>query len=69
MVLNIIKNGLSVSDVTENVKNVFSNSEIKIQKDYGISVDIEVITKDGLHSLEGLKELESYFNDYDIRIW
>lgn len=25
--------------------------------------------KNELHSLEGLKELEYYFKDYDIRIW
>lgn len=23
----------------------------------------------GLHSLEGIKELEYYFRDYDIRVW
>ena len=27
------------------------------------------IVKNELHSLEGLKELEYYFKDYDIRIW
>ena len=31
--------------------------------------DIEVTGKNELHSLEGLKELEYYFKDYDIRIW
>ena len=32
-------------------------------------IDIEVTGKNKLHSLEGLKELEYYFKDYDIRIW
>lgn len=34
------------------------------------TIDIEVKDKmAGIHSLEGLKELENYFNDYNIRIW
>lgn len=69
MVLNITKNNLSVSDIADYVKRVFDSSEVNVQKDYGISVDISVTGKDALHSLEGLKELEYYFKDYDVRIY
>lgn len=69
MVLNIVKNNQEVSDIVECVKEVFGNSDVSVKKDYGISVDIAVIGENELHSLEGLKELESCFNDYDIRIW
>lgn len=69
MVLNIVKNNQEVSDIVKCVKEVFGNSDVSVKKDYGISVDIAVIGENGLHSLEGLKELESCFNDYDIRIW
>jgi hypothetical protein len=44
-------------------------SEVKVKEDYGMSVDIEISSQEGLHSLEGLKELEDCFKDYDIRIW
>lgn len=69
MILNIVKNNQGVSNIEGRVKEVFGNSEVSVKKDYGISVDIAVTGENGLHSLEGLKELESYFNDYDIRIW
>lgn len=69
MILNIVKNNQDVSDIAGCVKDVFGNSGVSIKKDYGISVDIAVTCENGLHSLEGLKELENYFNDYDIRIW
>lgn len=69
MVLNIVKNDRNVSDITECVKNVFNSSDVSVKKDYDISVDIEVTSKNGIHTLEGLKELEYYFKDYDIRIW
>lgn len=69
MILNIVKNNQGVSNIEGRVKEAFGNSEVSVKKDYGISVDIAVTGENGLHSLEGLKELESYFNDYDIRIW
>lgn len=47
----------------------FNSSKVNIKTDYEISVDIEVIGEGGLHSLEGIKELEYYFRDYDIRVW
>lgn len=68
MVLNIVKNKLSASDIADYVKKVFENSEVEIQKEYCVSVDISVTEKNVLHSLEGLKELEYYFKDYDVRI-
>ena len=42
---------------------------MKVKEDYGMSVDIEISSQEGLHSLEGLKELEDCFKDYGIRIW
>lgn len=52
------------------VKNTYINSEVTIAKDYGTTIDIEVTDRNGgVHSLEGLKELENNFSDYDIRIW
>ena len=42
---------------------------VNIKDENAVSVDIEVTGKNELHSLEGLKELEYYFKDYDIRIW
>lgn len=69
MVLNIVKNNLSSSCITECVREIFDKSEVSPQKDYGISIDVEVKSEHGLHSLEGLKELECYFKDFDIRIW
>ena len=32
-------------------------------------LNIEISSQERLHSLEGLKELEDCFKDYDIRIW
>ena len=55
MVLNIVKNDLPASCIAEYVRCVFDNAKVNI--------------KNELHSLEGLKELEYYFKDYDIRIW
>lgn len=69
MTLNIVKNNLDSSYIAEYMKEVFDTSEVNIKKDYGISVDIEVTGENKLFSLEGLKELECYMNDYDIRIW
>lgn len=69
MVLNIVKNSMDISYIFNCIKNTFDNSKVSIKKDYGISVDIEVIDGNGIHSLEGLKELESYFKECDIRIW
>lgn len=69
MVLNIVKNKLSASDVADYVKKVFDSSEVEIQKECCVSVDISVTGKNVLHSLEGLKELEYYFRDYDVRIY
>ena len=69
MVLNIVKNGTDSSSILEYVRKTFNNSKVSIKTDYEISVDIEVVVEGGLHSLEGLKELEDYFRDYDIRIW
>lgn len=68
MVLNIVKNKLSASDIVDYVKKVFDSSEVEIQKEHCVSVDISVTGKNALHSLEGLKELEYYFKDYDVRI-
>ena len=48
---------------------VFDNAKVNIKDENAVSVDIEVTVKNELHSLEGLKELEYYFKDYDIRIW
>mgnify|MGYP003446719463 CR=1 FL=1 len=59
MVLNIVKNDLPASCIAEYVRCVFDNAK----------VNIKVTGKNELHSLEGLKELEYYFKDYDIRIW
>lgn len=36
MVLNIVKNKLSASDVADYVKKVFDSSEVEIQKEYCI---------------------------------
>lgn len=69
MLLNIIKGKRNASEVENCIQEVFMSSEITIKKDYGVSVDIEVQGDNELHSLEGLKELEYYFKDYDIRIW
>ena len=63
MVLNIVKNDLPASCIAEYVRCVFDNAKVNIKDENAVSVDIE------LHSLEGLKELEYYFKDYDIRIW
>lgn len=69
MILNIVKNGTDPSSILECVRATFINSKVSIKTDYEVSVDIEVVGEGGLHSLEGLKELEDYFRDYDIRIW
>lgn len=70
MKLNIVKNQRSNDEVVAIVKNTYINSEVTIVKDYGAIIDIEVTDKNGgIHSLEGLKELENNFSDYDIRIW
>jgi hypothetical protein len=69
MVLNIVKKNLSTSDIVTYVKNIFATSKVEVQKEYSISVDIAVTGKNVLHSLEGLKELECYFKDYDIRVY
>lgn len=69
MILNIVKNDADSSSILECVKKTFNNSKVSIKTDYKISVDIEVVGEGGLHSLEGLKELEYYFRDYDIRVW
>lgn len=69
MILNIVKNGTDSSSILECVKKTFNSSKVNIKTDYEISVDIEVIGEGGLHSLEGIKELEYYFRDYDIRVW
>ena len=69
MVLNIVKNGTDSSSILECVKKTFNSSKVYIKTDYEISVDIEVVGEGGLHSLEGIKELEYYFRDYDIRVW
>ena len=70
MKLNIVKSKKNNDEVVNIVKEVFSASEIGLTNDYGETIDIEVKDKNGgIHSLEGLKELENYFNDYNIRIW
>ena len=69
MVLNIVKNNLSTSDIVTYVKNIFATSKVEVQKEYSISVDIAVTGKNVLHSLAGLKALECYFKDYDIRVY
>lgn len=69
MILNIVKNGTDSSSILECVRKTFNNSKVSIKTDYEVSVDIEVVGEGGLNSLEGLKELEDYFRDYDIRIW
>lgn len=69
MILNIVKNGTDSSSILECVRKTFNNSKVSIKTDYEISVDIEVVGEGGPHSLEGLKELEDYFRDYDIRVW
>lgn len=40
-------------------EKTFNSSKVNIKTDYEISVDIEVIGEGGLHSLEGIKEIES----------
>ena len=57
------------SCIAEYVRCVFDNAKVNIKDENAVSVDIEVTGKNELHSLEGLKELEYYFKDYDIRIW
>ena len=69
MILNIVKNGTDSSSILECVRKTFNNSKVSIKTDYEISDDIEVVGEGGLHSLEGLKELEDYFRDYDIKVW
>lgn len=70
MKLNIVKGKKNNDEVVNIVKEVFSSSEITLTNDYGETIDIEVKDKNGgIYSLEGLKELENYFNDYNIRIW
>ena len=65
MVLNIVKNDLPASCIAEYVRCVFDNAKVNIKDENAVSVDIEVTGKNELHSLEGLKELEYYFKDYD----
>ena len=65
----IVKNGLPASCIEEYVRCVFDNAKVDIKDENAVSVDIEVTGKNKLHSLEGLKELEYYFKEYDIRIW
>lgn len=62
MVLNIVKNDLPASCIAEYVRCVFDNAKVNIKDENAVSVDIEVTGKNELHSLEGLKELEYYFN-------
>ena len=69
MILNIVKNETESIRIAEAVREVFPDSEVKVKEDYGMSVNIEISSQEGLHSLEGLKELEECFKDYDIRIW
>ena len=69
MILNIVKNETESIRIAEAVREVFPDSEVKVKEDYGMSVNIEISSQEGLHSLEGLKELEGCFKDYDIRIW
>ena len=63
------KDGYDYSCIAEYVRCVFDNAKVNIKDENAVSVDIEVTGKNELHSLEGLKELEYYFKDYDIRIW
>ena len=65
MVLNIVKNDLPASCIAEYVRCVFDNAKVNIKDENAVSVDIEVTGKNELHSLEGLKELEYYFKDYN----
>ena len=67
MVLNIVKNDLPASCIAEYVRCVFDNAKVNIKDENAVSVDIEVTGKNELHSLEGLKELEYYFKDYDSK--
>lgn len=70
MKLNIVKNEKSNEEVVAIVKNTYINSEVTVVKDYGTTIDIEVTDRNGgVYSLETLKELQSDFKDYDIRIW
>ena len=69
MILTIVKNETESIRIAEAVREVFPDSEVKVKEDYGMSVNIEISSREGLHSLEGLKELEECFKDYDIRIW
>lgn len=69
MIINIVKNEADSSSILECVRKTFINSNVSIKTDYKISVDIEVVGEGGLYSLEGLKELEYYFRDCDIRVW
>lgn len=69
MILNIVKNETESIRIAEVVREVFPDSEVKVKEDYGMSVNIEISSREGLHSLEGLKELEECFKDYGIRIW
>lgn len=68
MVLNIVKNDLPASCIAEYVRCVFDNAKVNIKDENAVSVDIEVTGKNELHSLEGLKELEYYFKDYDTLV-
>lgn len=69
MLLNIIKGNRNAAEVTNCVQEVFMSSEVTMKRDIGISVDIEIRGENEVFSLEGLKELEYYFDSYDIRIW
>lgn len=66
MVLNIVKNDLPASCITEYVRCVFDNAKVNIKDENAVSVDIEVTGKNELHSLEGLKELEYYFRFFSV---
>ena len=61
MILNIVKNGTENTRIAEAIREVFPDSEVKVKEYYGMSVDIEISSQEGLHSLEGLKELEDCF--------
>lgn len=69
MLLNIIKGNKNAAEVANCVQEVFMSSEVTIKRDIGISVDIEIRGENEVFSLEGLKELEYYFDSHDIRIW